>query len=54
MRKLNPIVEDYMARASKKLFEATQIKDNAFAYGVLTSLRNTLEEQIQICLKEGL
>ena len=52
MQNLNPIVEDYMANASKKLFEASQIKDTAFAWAILTSIKKTIDTQIQILEKK--
>lgn len=52
MDNLNPYVEDWMAKASKKLFEATQVRDAAFAWGVLTSIKKTIDNQIKQ-LEEG-
>lgn len=40
-----------MAKASRQLFEASQLNDPAFAWGILTSLRKTIDEQIQILEK---
>ena len=51
-RVINPLVADYMARESKRLFNAVQSGDPELAEATLVNLRATLDSYIQ-AIKEG-
>jgi hypothetical protein len=51
-RVINPLVADYMVKASKNLFNAVQSGDPELAEATMVNLRATLDSYIQ-AIREG-